>query len=676
MFGWDMWKKGFDAWESATAQYLEAMLKSPALLVPSGALLSTLMRAKAASDKAQAQWWGALGLPTKQDQERTLHLLNQLQSRIIDLEQKLEERGLPMDITPYLEPRIAPRAVFDSLAERGPRVRFMVPTSDGDYRAVTWNAYARQIRRVANFLVAAGLNPGDRATIFAPNRVEWMSAALGIQAAGGVMVPIYPASTAEQAAYVIEHSDARVLFVDTQALLSRVLEAWGACKAVERVVLLDDGLDAAAALAGLRQKGKAAPPFADVERRLVTWSRVMAMGDAVESEKPGSFEARMHAVSLDQPGMMLYTSGTSGNPKGVPLTHRNVAINGADWLRCNAPLIEEESIDLLWLPMSHIFGFGEACLGNALGFTTYLCDPASVMGKLPEIRPAVFMSVPSLWEKLAHAALAEPEPARRKAALAAVTGGRLRFCLSGGAGLKREVKEVFHAAGLLIIEGYGLTETSPTLTMNRPDAFRFDSVGKPYPSVELRLAEDGEILAKGPSVFSGYHKDPAATAEAFTEDGWFKTGDVGRFTEDGFLQIVDRKKDILVTAGGKNVAPANIELRFADDPLLAHVLVYGDSKRYLVAGVWVNQAAVDAQLAAQGVTPEVGAGARAEAQRALVQQSIDRVNAALASYETIKRFAVLEPALSVESGLLTATLKVRRKKVYEAFRSQLEALYE
>jgi long-chain acyl-CoA synthetase len=301
--------------------------------------------------------------------------------------------------------------------------------------------------------------------------------------------------------------------------------------------------------------------------------------------------------------MMLYTSGTSGNPKGVPLTHRNVAVNNLDWIQSNAPLIEENAVDLLWLPMSHIFGFGEACLGNILGFTSYLCDPASAIERLTEVRPSVFMSVPSVWEKLATRA-ANADPAVQKANLLALTGGKLRFCLSGGAGLKREVKELFHACGLLIIEGYGLTETSPTLTLNRPDAFRFDTVGKPFPSVEVKLAEDGEILARGPSVFGGYHKDPEATREAFTEDGWFKTGDVGRFTEDGFLQIVDRKKDILVTAGGKNVPPANIEIRFQDDPFIAHLVIFGDAKRYLTAGVWVDEGAVRAHLTRAGTAPE------------------------------------------------------------------------
>jgi long-chain acyl-CoA synthetase len=574
-----------------------------------------------------------------------------------------------MDVTPYLEPRIAPRAVFDKLAERGARVRFMVAEKDG-WQSVTWDAYARLIRELALFLGASGLKTGDRAVVFAPNSVAWASAALAIQAAGGVMVPVYPASTAEQAGYVVEHSEARFVFVDGPVALGRILGGYRAYTNVERIVVMDDALDLAKVHASAQAAGQGVPSFAELDRKLVSWSRALALGAARHREDPGALERTMNSLSLDQPGLMLYTSGTTGNPKGVPLTHRNVAMNGADWLRCNAPLLEESAVDLLWLPMSHIFGLGELCLGNSLGWTTYLGDPQSVLAKLPEVRPSVFMSVPSHWEKIAVAAMSAP-PVERERRLAAVTGGNLRFCLSGGAGLKREVKELLHACGVLIIEGYGLTECSPTLTLNRPDAFRFDTVGKPLPSVELKLAEDGEILVRGPNVFGGYFKDAAATREAFTEDGWFKTGDVGRMTDEGFLQIVDRKKDILVTAGGKNIPPANIELRFRDDPLLAHVVVYGEGKRYLVAGVWLNEDAVGAHLADAGVNP----GARHEAVRALIQPRIDRVNRELASYETIKRFHVVDTPLTVEAGLLTQSFKVRRKKVYEAFRDVFEGLY-
>ena len=576
-----------------------------------------------------------------------------------------------MDITPFRDLRIAPRAIFDSLPERRSRVRYMVPAPSGDWQAVTWGAHAREIREIALFLAQNGVTSGARACVFAPNRVEWMSAALAIQAAGGVMVPIYGSSTSDQAAYIAEHSDAKVVFVDSPALVGRVLEAWDRYASVDRIVLLDDTLDVARIATSLRDAGKSVPAFDVLEKRFVTWSRARAAGQARDREDPRAFERTMDAVTLDQPGLMLYTSGTTGNPKGVSLTHRNVGINGRDWLESNAPLMHEGAVDLLWLPMSHIFGFGEACLGNTLGFTTYLCDPRVVIEKLPEVRPSVFMSVPSVWEKLAMFAMAEATPASKKAKLAEVTGGKLRFCLSGGAGLKREVKECFHDCGVLVLEGYGLTECSPTLTLNSPGAFRFDTVGKPLPTVELRLADDGEILARGPSVFAGYHKDPAATREAFTEDGWFKTGDVGRFTEDGFLQIIDRKKDILVTAGGKNIPPANIEIRFADEPLFAHVVVYGEAKRFLVAGVWLNAEAIDAHLTAKGIDP----GARGEAVRALVEERVARVNGELASHESIKRFAIMDRPLTIDAGLLTPTLKVRRKKVYEAFKEPFEALY-
>ncbi len=576
-----------------------------------------------------------------------------------------------MDITPYTDLKIAPRAVFDSLPVRKDRARFMVPTSSkpGEWKPVTWGTFAEQIKDLALFLGTI-LQPGDRACVYGPNRIEWGSAALAIQAASGAIVPIYPASTAEQAGYVAEHSDSKVIFVDTPVLLGRLFACWGQLGAVQKIVLLDDGLDAARVLASLAEKGQKVPSLGEVQERVMTIGQARKIGQDRDREDPKAFERVMHGVSLDQVGMMLYTSGTSGNPKGVPLTHRNVAVSGLDWLKCNGSLIDENATDILWLPMSHIFGFGQLGLGNTLGFTTYLSDPATCLTRLPEVKPSVFMSVPSHWEKLAMMAMYEPTPEARLAKFKEVTGGNLKFCLSGGAGLKREVKDFFYSCGVLIIEGYGLTECSPTLTMNRPDAFRFDTVGKPYPSVELKLAEDGEILARGPNVFKGYHKDPDATREAFTEDGWFKTGDVGRFTEDGFLQIVDRKKDILVTAGGKNVPPANIEMRFKDEPMIAHVVVYGDSKKFLVAGVWINDEVVDAQLA------NVPPAEKPQKRQELVQQRIEKVNGELASYETIKKFAIIDQPLTVENELLTASLKIRRKKIYERFKDTFEGLYE
>jgi long-chain acyl-CoA synthetase len=512
-----------------------------------------------------------------------------------------------MDITPFLDIRPAPYGVLDRLATHRDRPRFYVRNPDRSWRAVTWGEYARDLRAVARWLVDAGVAPGDRVAVFASNSVAWAAAAIGVQAAGAVLVPIYPASTAEQAAYVLHHAGARFVFADP------------AC--APRVP--DDV--------------KLAPWPADVS--------AIAAAAGRDAKEPRVVDERLAAIDLDRPGLMLYTSGTSGPPKGVPLTHRNVGANAADWLRCNAPLVEEGYRELLWLPMSHIFGLGELCLGNTLGWESWLASPLDALELLPDVAPHVFFSVPAYWEKVARLVA--------ERGLAAATGGRLHFCLSGGAGLKVEIKQELHRAGLLVIEGYGLTECSPTLTLNRPDAFRFDTVGRVLPSVELTLADDGEILARGPNVFAGYHDDPAATREAFTDDGWFKTGDVGRWTDDGFLQIVDRKKDILVTAGGKNVPPANIEARFADDPVIERCVVYGDAKPYLVAAIWLHRGARASDVAAR----------------------IEHANAQLAKFETIKKWVVIDEPLTVEGGTLTTSLKLRRKAVYAKLRDRLEALY-
>jgi long-chain acyl-CoA synthetase len=526
-----------------------------------------------------------------------------------------------MDVSHLLEIAPAPRAVFDRLATHRDRARFQVRTGDG-WQPVTWGQFAQQIRGVARWLVEHELAPGERVAIYAQNSVAWAAAALGAQTAGAVFVPIYPASTPEQVAYILEHAEIRYVFVGGSECTFRLEKARGVMPKAPAVVAID------------------AAAFQAASERDVA--------------DPAPVDARLAAIDLDQPAQMLYTSGTSGNPKGVPLTHRNVGTNGSDWLACNAPLLGEGDRDLLWLPMSHIFGFGELCAGNLLGWETYLATPAEALELLPRVAPHVFMSVPAYWEKIARAIAAHDD---KHAALRRVTGGHLRFCLSGGAGLKLEIKELLHSCGLLVIEGYGLTETSPTLTLNRPSAFRFDSVGKPLPSLELKLDTDGEILARGPNVFSGYFKDPDATAAAFTDDGWFRTGDIGRWTEDGFLQIIDRKKDILVTAGGKNVPPANIEARFVDDPAIERVVVYGDGRPYLVAAVWMR--------------PDVTAAER----DLIAAKRIEEINAQLARYETIKRHFIAELPLTVEDGTLTSSLKLRRKIVYDRLRDRFEALY-
>ena len=555
-----------------------------------------------------------------------------------------------MDVSHLLQIQPAPRAVLDRLATHRDRTRFYVrpkvegggftppPGEAAAWEPVTWGQFALQIRGVARWLIEHDLQPGDRIAIYAHNSVAWASAALGAQAAGAVFVPIYPASTPEQVAYILEHAEIKYVFVAGKDLINRLEKARSTVSMPPQVLDLD-----------------AASWPVDAPVTDESSFRAAAARDAAA---PTLVDTRLAALDLDQPTQMLYTSGTSGNPKGVPLSHRNVGKNGADWLVCNAPLLAEGDRDLLWLPMSHIFGWGELCAGNLLAWETYMATPADVLEHLPGVAPHVFMSVPAYWEKIARAvgAGSDTQEARTEA-LRRVTGGNLRFCLSGGAGLKVEIKQQLHACGLLVIEGYGLTETSPTLTLNRPEEFRFDTVGKPLPSVELELDEDGEILARGDNVFAGYFKDPGATEAAFTKDGWFRTGDVGRWTEDGFLQIIDRKKDILVTAGGKNIPPVNIENKFVDDPVIDRVVVYGDARPYLVAAVWMR--------------PDVPAEDRAR----LVSQRMEEINKDLARHETIKRYFVADLPLTVENGTLTSSLKLRRKAVYDKLRDRFEALY-
>lgn len=515
-----------------------------------------------------------------------------------------------MDIVSLLIPRPAPAVLFEAAKRYGDKTRFHTPAP------VSWSEYASLVKLLARFLVAQGVEKGESVAMYAHNSLEWASASLAIQSIGAVLVPIYPASTPAQRDYVLQHSDARYYF-DQDGLLSV------------------DG------------------------SRIATWSQAMEQSQANSDE----VASRLANVSLDDTALMLYTSGTTGQPKGVPLTHRNVSQNSVDWLRCNEPALHDNAVDLLWLPMSHIFGFGELCLGNALGFESHLLTPPEVLAAMPKIAPSVFMSVPAYWEKLASQAHLASDPVTE---LRKLTGGKLRFCLSGGAGLRREVKELFLEMGCLIVEGYGLTECAPTLTLNRPNDYRLDSVGKALPSVDLRIADDSEIQARGPNIFSGYYKDPQATIEAFTDDGWFCTGDLGAFDADGFLRIIGRKKEILVTAGGKNIPPTNIEMQFQDDPYVDHVIVYGDGKKYLVAGIWPNRENVAALLGPNATEQQV---------HSLLEDRVQAVNKGLARFETIKSFAVMLAPLSVENELLTASLKIRRKKIYEHHHKTFEDLY-
>lgn len=564
----------------------------------------------------------------------------------------------------------AARIFFDQAArpELRERPRCMIATADDGWQPLTWGELATRAERIASFLLDRGVDRDEKVAVLANTRVEWGLAGMALLAARGVLVPVYPTLVGEQLAHILTHSDAKVLFVENAQQLERVLLCWEQLSLSTLVTFDNVDVRALAKKVGLDADRIASLTF--------SLEHAETLGGAVLERQPQRVQERLEQVELDDIGFLIYTSGTTGMPKGVLLSHRNVGVNGGDWVSLNGSLLHQDDVDILWLPMSHVYGWGQFCLGNQLGFLTYFSEPIKALPHMTTLKPHIFMSVPAYWEKLAQMSQgASQDEAEQHAELRRLTGGRLSFCLSGGAGLRREVKEFFKAAGIMIIEGYGLTECSPTLTMNRIDDYDFGSVGKPFPSVRLKIAADGEILAKGDNVFRGYFKDEAATAAMFDEDGWLRTGDLGRFNDKGFLQIIGRKKEILVTAGGKNIPPENIELRFRDDPLITHVVVYGDGKRYLTAVVDIDEQVAKARL--REVQEAPGAGVRAHPLvKKWVGERIETVNAGLARYETIKKFCLAEGPLTMENGLLTPSLKVKRKQVYEHYRQALEALYD
>lgn len=527
--------------------------------------------------------------------------------------------------------------------------RFYLPeddSADGAYATIYWKDYAQDTEKLADFLTQI-VPVGGKVAMLGQTSYPWIVAYCAIQTVRGVVVPIYPASKGDLISYFLDHSESKALCCDLAFL--EVLRPLNLAQ-VEQIIVLD------ATTGQLPQ---------DFPLPLIAYPDALA-----QTDHTGKGKARLAEAESSDLATIIYTSGTTGLPKGVMLSHSNLAASSKDWIQLNGPHIPEQAVDLHWLPLSHAFGIGAIMLGNKLGWQSYFASPKNVMDKFDSVKPHTFLSVPAYWEKLY---LKIQDHGGDQAAFDAVTGGRLCFGLSGGAGLKKEIKQGFYDLGLLLIEGYGLTECSPTLTMNRYDRFNFDSVGVPYPSVEVKLAEDGEILAKGPNVFVGYYKNEAATRDTFDDEGWFKTGDVGRWTEDGFLQIIDRKKEILVTSGGKNIPPQNIERRFQDNPYIQHLIVYGDGKKYLTAMATLEENAVRKTL--NDTDTPWSTLVSSEAVKTLVDQQIQQVNRELASFETLKKVWINPQILTVEDDLLTSSLKPRRKAIYARFAEPLEALY-
>ena len=559
-----------------------------------------------------------------------------------------------------------------------------------------------RVRDLGLGLEAVGVHTGDRVAILSDSRPEWTITDLAVLSVGAVTVPVYPTLPADQVGYILAHSGARTVVVADAVQAAKVREQRHRLPDVDTLVVMDPRGSWAAggglgerALADVIEKG---------HRRLLSEDGLARL-----------YKERAQAVEAEALATIIYTSGTTGNPKGVMLSHHNLLANIADVDR--AIDITDADTALSFLPISHAFERTAVYLYLYKGATVIFAEGLDTVGRdLQRVRPTVMTGVPRVYEKLRArivSAIADAPRYRQvlfawavgvghKVATAQLagrnsgmltrlqqsiadrlvlskirsrTGGRLRFVVSGSAPLGREVAEFLYAVGLPVLEGYGLTETAPVLTTNQLGAARLGTVGTAVSSVELRIADDGEILARGPNVMMGYYEDAEATREVM-QNGWFHTGDIGRIDSEGYLSITDRKKQIIVTAGGKNVAPQPIELLLKRDPIVAEAMVVGDRRPFITALLIPNFLALDQRLASDGLS----AGnwdelVDREDVRAIFQPAIDEANAELATFQQVKRFALVPAEFSVATGELTPTLKVKRRVVEARWTDTIERLY-
>ena len=586
-----------------------------------------------------------------------------------------------------------PQVFFERSGRRGEKMAHMVKR-DGFWQGISWQQLRSTVRHIARGLLTLDLQAGDRVAILSDNRAQWVQCDLAIMSAAGITVPVYASSTPDQAAYILQDAGVTALFIDTSAQLDKILAMRTPVPSLKHLVIMVGG----------------APGNSDV----LTLAELIQRGrDAADLETV--LEERLQSLTPDHEATYVYTSGTTGPPKGVVQTHGNHLFMMEN---CGGITdLAEGEVNLLFLPLAHSFARLESFLGIYQGWTTAFAESIDALARnMREVKPATLAGVPRVYERVyarvqADAARSavkraifnwcvdvglragrlqqkkQPLPfglrLQRSLACRLVfnklregLGGRLRYMISGGAPLPRRIAEFFHAAGLPILEGYGMTETCPALAANRHDNYKVGTVGMPLPGVELRLDDDGEILARGPNIAKGYYRQPQATAEVFREDGWFATGDIGEIDAEGFLRITDRKKDMLLTAGGHSVAPQNIEKLLTGDPLISQAMVYGDRRPFLTAVLTLDEEAARAYARELGISGDTIAELAADPQiRILLEWRVQRVNQGLAPYETIKNFVTAREDFSEAGNELTPTLKLKRQVVTEKYRAELEALY-
>jgi long-chain acyl-CoA synthetase len=560
-----------------------------------------------------------------------------------------------------MERRTAPELWRDIVRDAPREPAYLEEQADG-WRPVSWDEAAERVEALARGLLGRGVRHGDQVALLSRTRLEWILLDWAVMSIGAVVVGLYPTSSAKECEYILEHCEAVLAFTEDEEQTRKLVSIRGALPALREVIPFD---------------------------RL----------DKLEAEGRLAKHLRPDPVAEDNLATLIYTSGTTGPPKGCMLTHRNLVTAAT---RVVEGLHHPSDVVLLFLPLAHSYGRLAHQAASFRGSTVAcVADVARVPEALAAVRPTVLPAVPRVYEKVHANTLGEIERAggsRRRIGLWALgvgarasrarregapvggmlalqerladrlvfskvrerLGGRLRVGISGAAPLSTDVMEFFHALGVPVIEGYGLTETASSASVNEPEDFQIGTVGRPVEGAEIRLAEDGEILVRSDSVFTGYYKEPEATAEALTDDGWLRTGDVGEIDAQGFLRVTDRKKDLIITAGGKNIAPQNLENALKSSRFVSQAIVVGDRRPYVTALLTLDEA----EVASSGRDPQ-----------GLVQQLVDDVNRDRTRVEQIKRFVILPRDFSQEEGEVTPTLKLRRRVIHDHFANEIEQLY-
>ncbi len=573
----------------------------------------------------------------------------------------------------------------DAVAAGRSTPAYLVQDAD-DWKPVSWAEAGRRVEEYANGLLSLGVKKGDAFSILATSRVEWALFDFALGSIGAIGAAIYANSSVKDAGYILDHSESVGVLCEDDVQRAKVEAARGEIPRLQHVLT-----------------------FADLDD-------LAARGRAYAAEHPNALRVAGDAIEEEDLFTYIYTSGTTGPPKGCMISHRNYYAMVAvvdDLPSFTGP----DDLMLLYLPLAHNFGRLMHLSGAYVGYgIAFLPDPLQAAAALAAVKPTVFPSVPRVYEKIHTAVVAKFDAetgAKRKlvdwalrvghrvselrragqpvprgllaqyrvadklvySKVKARLGGRLRLAISGGAPLSQEIAEFFHAIDILLVEGYGLTECTTAASTNTHEAYRFGTVGRPLPGTEVKLADDGELLIKSETVFQGYYKDPQATAEVLGADGWLRSGDIAEIDQDGFIIITDRKKDIIVTAGGKNVAPQNLENDLKASKYVSQAMVVGDRQPYIAALITLEPEELPKWAAEQGLDGDLATLAENEQVRELIQGVVDDVNADRSRYEQIKRFAILPRDFTMDDDELTPTLKLKRRIVAEHFGAELDELY-